>query len=86
MDDDRLTYSLCAGRSEYSVEAVWHPAGKFFVVPGKDTGKSLSRSLPACEYASDQRRCHADIAIVSRESWQKTGAFADQKGHTGVSL
>ncbi|GAA5991557.1 hypothetical protein JCM10908_005761 [Rhodotorula pacifica] len=47
--------------SDYSVEAVWHPAGKFFVVPGKDT----------------------DIAIVSRESWQKTGAFADQKGHTG---
>ncbi|GAA5860215.1 hypothetical protein JCM3774_000346 [Rhodotorula dairenensis] len=47
--------------SDYSVEAVWHPAGKFFVVPGKDT----------------------DIAIVSRESWQRTGAFADQKGHAG---
>ncbi|KWU42267.1 hypothetical protein RHOSPDRAFT_36216 [Rhodotorula sp. JG-1b] len=49
--------------SEYSVEAVWHPAGKFFVVPGKDTGKSLV-STSTC-------------------SWQKTGAFADQKGHTG---
>lgn len=40
-----------SGRSDYSVEAVWHPAGKFFVVPGKDTGKcpfSTSTCVRVC--------------------------------------
>ncbi|GAA5971259.1 hypothetical protein JCM11641_008285 [Rhodosporidiobolus odoratus] len=46
--------------SEYSVEVVWHPAGKFFVVPGKDS----------------------DIAVVSRETWQKTGSFSAKDGHS----
>lgn len=51
----------------------------------KTPASPLSRRLPAYDYGSDQRGSHAEIAIVSRESWQKTGAFADQKGHTGVS-
>ncbi|BGP21985.1 chromosome segregation protein [Rhodotorula toruloides] len=48
--------------SEYSCEVVWHPAGKFFVVPSKDSG---------------------EIAMVSRETWQKTGTFSSRDGHTG---
>ncbi|GAA5823351.1 hypothetical protein JCM3770_002368, partial [Rhodotorula araucariae] len=49
--------------SEYSVEVIWHPAGKFFVVPSRDNG----------------------IAIVSRETWQKTGSFSSKDGSGRVS-
>ncbi|GAA6041229.1 hypothetical protein JCM8097_008354 [Rhodosporidiobolus ruineniae] len=47
--------------SEYSVEVIWHPSSKFFVVVGKDN----------------------DIAVVSRETWQKTGTFTAKDGHSG---
>ncbi|GAA5937684.1 hypothetical protein JCM3775_002099 [Rhodotorula graminis] len=49
--------------SEYSVEVIWHPAGKFFVVASKDN----------------------DIAVVSRETWQKTGTFSLKEGGGRVS-
>ncbi|GAA5892198.1 hypothetical protein JCM8208_001474 [Rhodotorula glutinis] len=49
--------------SEYSVEVIWHPAGKFFVVASKDN----------------------DIAVVSRETWQKTGSFSLKEGGGRVS-
>ncbi|GAA5830484.1 hypothetical protein JCM11251_002486 [Rhodosporidiobolus azoricus] len=46
--------------SEHSVEVIWHPSSKFFVVAGKDN----------------------DIAVVSRETWQKTGSFSAKDGHS----
>ncbi|GAA5997099.1 chromatin-binding protein CTF4 [Rhodotorula paludigena] len=49
--------------SEYSVEVIWHPGSKFFVVPSRDN----------------------DIAVVSRESWQRTGSFTLKDGNKRVS-